>query len=286
MIIIDEQTDIKLIRALENFRDAPDATRYFYFKLAGREDVSRLRAKVIHHSQQHFSLVNAKLFLCEDGDIFILAPTIAIKDGKALLLDISGATGLAIHEQLVNFNELSLHVNSLLHSLQNKVDRKQHAVEEKSRQQMEEALRRKREQILSNSVIGASDNIMQKRHARSIPELMIIEDDVFSSRLVEKVLDKKFPFTALHTAEKALATYARLAPDILFLDINLPDVSGHELLEKIMHMDPDAYVIMISGNADRENIMHAMQHGAKGFIAKPFNREKIHQYIERCPTIH
>ncbi len=91
--------------------------------------------------------------------------------------------------------------------------------------------------------------------------------------------------TGLSVATYALDKYTNIAPDILFLDINLPDVTGHELLEKILILDPDAYVIMLSGNCDRDNITQAISKGAKGFIAKPFTKDKLFQYIDRCPTI-
>ena len=130
-----------------------------------------------------------------------------------------------------------------------------------------------------------SQNITQRRAKRNHPEIMIIEDDPFSRRLVENTLLKKYPLTGLAEATYALDTYTRIAPDVLFLDINLPDVTGHELLEKIIIIDPDAYVVMLSGNSDRHNITQAMSKGAKGFVAKPFSKEKLFHYIEHCPTI-
>jgi two-component system chemotaxis response regulator CheY len=134
-------------------------------------------------------------------------------------------------------------------------------------------------------MINAQNEIDQRRSSRKSPHFMIIEDDVFSRRLVENVLQKQYPLTGLGEATNSLQTYSRIAPDLLFLDINLPDVTGHELLERIISIDPKAYVIMLSGNADRENIMQAMRKGAKGFVAKPFTKDKLFQYIERCPTI-
>ncbi len=286
MIIIDEQTDAKLIKALEAWCDEPDAARYVYFKLAKHPPIEGIKQKVIDAARQHIDTANPQIFLCEDGDIFILAPTIAVKDAKAFLLDVAAYAKLPVSDDFVSFNELSLHINTILHMLENKLDKKRKLAEARAKQLEEEALARKRKNILNSAVNSTAEEIATKRNSRAAPEFMIIEDDVFSSRLVEKVLEKKYALTALHSAEEALATYSRLAPDLLFLDINLPDVTGHELLEKILKLDPAAYVIMISGNADRENITQAMQHGAKGFIAKPFNRDRIFQYIERCPTIH
>ena len=67
----------------------------------------------------------------------------------------------------------------------------------------------------------------------------------------------------------------------LILDINLPDVTGHDLLERILLIDPDAHVIMLSGNADQTNIVQAMSKGAKGFIAKPFELKELRDELHR-----
>ena len=52
-----------------------------------------------------------------------------------------------------------------------------------------------------------------------------------------------------------------------------------------MEVDPQAYVIMLSADANKDRIMDCIKMGAKGFIAKPFNGEKLFDYIRRCPTI-
>jgi two-component system chemotaxis response regulator CheY len=155
-----------------------------------------------------------------------------------------------------------------------------------SRLQLQQQHERKRQAILNGGQQVKSEDIISRRASRETPELMMIEDDAFSRRLVENVLQKQYSITGLGEATLALETYARIAPDLLFLDIDLPDVTGHELLEKILKLDPNAYVIMLSGNCDRENITQAMSKGAKGFVAKPFTRDKLFQYITRCPTIH
>ena len=80
-------------------------------------------------------------------------------------------------------------------------------------------------------------------------------------------------------------SYVNKAPDVLFLDIGLPDINGHEVLEKLFKLDPDAYVVMFSGNGDKENIMKAVELGAKGFVGKPFSQEKLLQYIQKSPFI-
>jgi two-component system chemotaxis response regulator CheY len=72
---------------------------------------------------------------------------------------------------------------------------------------------------------------------------------------------------------------------VLFLDIGLPDIDGLKVLERIFKLDPQAYVVMFSGNGSKEHIMRAVELGARGFVGKPFTKEKLFQYIEKSPFV-
>lgn len=128
-------------------------------------------------------------------------------------------------------------------------------------------------------------SINERRAKRSSPQIMIVEDDKFSQRLVSNALGEKFSLSVSEDGEGAILSYVNKTPDVLFLDIGLPDIDGLEVLQKIFDMDPQAYVVMFSGNGNRENIKRAVALGAKGFVAKPFTREKLLQYIDRSPFI-
>jgi two-component system chemotaxis response regulator CheY len=208
-----------------------------------------------------------------------------VKDGREFILGVVNYVNRPATDDWVGFYEVSIHMNKLRAIVEQKLERQRSLEETKRRLLEQQEQERKRQAILNGGANGKSEDIKNRRVNRLKPELMMIEDDAFSRRLVENVLQKKYALTGLGEASTALNTYTRIAPDLLFLDINLPDVTGHELLEKILKLDPDAYVIMLSGNADKENITQAMSRGAKGFIAKPFTKEKLFQYIDRCPTI-
>ena len=79
--------------------------------------------------------------------------------------------------------------------------------------------------------------------------------------------------------------YVNKAPAVRFLDIGLPDIDGHTVLKKVFEIDPDAYVVMFSGNGDKENVMKAVKTGAKGFVGKPFTKDKLYQYIDKSPFV-
>lgn len=285
MILVDEDVEIKLAAALESLRDEPDATRCIYFSFMDKPAITGIKEKIITSARQHIATVDTKVYLCGDADICILAPTINSKAGKEFILDVAGHVNMPANGEWVTFFEVSLQINKLLLTVEHKLEKLRKEEEKLQKLTEQQRQERKRQYILSGGSSSTSEEIRNRRCNRCEPELMMIEDDLFSRRLVENVLQKKYNMTGLSVATYALEKYTNIAPDLLFLDINLPDVTGHELLEKILILDPDAYVIMLSGNCDRDNITQAISKGAKGFIAKPFTKDKLFQYIERCPTI-
>ncbi len=105
--------------------------------------------------------------------------------------------------------------------------------------------------------------------------VLLIEDDPVARWMVKNALKDKCALSTINCANKVFLQYRNLNPDIVFLDIGLPDKDGRDVLDWIMHNDPGANVIMFSGNGNLETITSALEHGAKGFISKPFVKEKL-----------
>jgi CheY-like chemotaxis protein len=285
MIIIDEDADIRLLLALNALKIDSLTTYCIYLHLAGFPAMAGTKEKVIASIHQRISDKNAQIYLCDEGDICILVPKLTVKEGNQFILDIVDFVGAPAHESWIGFNEVSFQINKWLAAIDQRLLKQKQQVEAKRKLLVQQHAERKRQSILNQTTMMDTSTIHTRRTQRTTAELMMIEDDPFTSRLVENVLQKKYAITSLKEADYALDNYARIAPDLLFLDINLPDVTGHELLERLLALDPEAYIVMLSGNADQMNITQAMAKGAKGFIAKPFTREKLFQYLDRCPGI-
>ena len=118
-----------------------------------------------------------------------------------------------------------------------------------------------------------------KRQGRTEKTILVVEDDPLSQRLVKNVLQNEYKIITAASGQDAFDTYTRQAPEIVFLDIGLPDTSGLQVLEKILILDPSAYIIMLSGHTYQEAIMQAMKSGARGFVGKPFTRDRLIRYI-------
>jgi len=110
-----------------------------------------------------------------------------------------------------------------------------------------------------------------------MPATVLIVDDessiVFS--LEEALSDANYRVITAATGEKALREAKDSSPDIVLLDMKLPDIDGLKVLKQIKSINPDIPVIMMSAYADVPTAIQATKHGALNFIEKPLNIEKI-----------
>ncbi|MBI1362982.1 MAG: response regulator [Proteobacteria bacterium] len=128
------------------------------------------------------------------------------------------------------------------------------------------------------------DKIRKQSHRLQI---MFVEDDPSTRHLLARILDSEPNYETLSAANArdAVETYAANAPDLVFLDINLPVLNGFELLDTFLKMDRGAFVVMLSANSSQSNVIRAMDMGASGFIAKPFTQKKLKWYISKRKAI-
>ena len=110
-------------------------------------------------------------------------------------------------------------------------------------------------------------------------KVLLVEDDPVTRWMVRNALKHECDLATVSEAHKAFEMYASYQPDIVFLDINLPDANGYDVLQWIIHNDPGAAVVMFSSNDNLDNIASSMDQGARGFIAKPFLKEQLLHYI-------
>ena len=114
------------------------------------------------------------------------------------------------------------------------------------------------------------------------PKALLIEDDRTTRRVIRSYMKDDCDLIVagnMHTGANICNT---LKPDIIFLDIELPDGSGHQFLEWAVQKNPDAFVVMMSGHCDNNNVMKAVESGARGFIAKPFDEKKMQFFLNEC----
>jgi Response regulator containing CheY-like receiver domain and AraC-type DNA-binding domain len=107
---------------------------------------------------------------------------------------------------------------------------------------------------------------------------VLVVDDAAFMRLSIKTMLEKNGFQVVGEAENgriAIKKYAELSPDIVTLDITMPDMDGIEALKAIMKLNPGAKIIMITAMGQECMVKEAIIAGAKGFLVKPFKEEAV-----------
>ncbi|MCH4890413.1 response regulator [Acidaminobacter sp. JC074] len=113
---------------------------------------------------------------------------------------------------------------------------------------------------------------------------VLIVDDAMFMRSTLKMMLRKGDYDVVGEAQngvEAIQAYKKLNPDIVTLDIHMPEMGGVDALEGIMKFDPHATVVMISAAGDQKHVLDAMKIGAKNFIVKPFSEDKVFQVLNK-----
>ena len=131
-----------------------------------------------------------------------------------------------------------------------------------------------------------TESIQKKRDMRLSSTVLIIEDDILVRGLLATLLGDEHQILQAKNAQAGIITYIDQAPNIVFLDIHMPGLSGHETLKRLMQIDPKAYVIMLSADSSSSNVQSTQADGAAGFIRKPFTIKKLREYVGLCPSLN
>ena len=111
---------------------------------------------------------------------------------------------------------------------------------------------------------------------------LIVDDSVFARKSLAKILEGFGGQVAGEAGDglAAIAEYDRTNPDIVLMDITMPQMEGIEAAEKIVRDHPNARIVMVSSVGYQENIVAALQRGARHFVQKPVKPEVLYEVIK------
>lgn len=111
---------------------------------------------------------------------------------------------------------------------------------------------------------------------------VLIVDDAAFMRMAIKTMLVKHDFEVIAEAENgkvALDKYKEFKPDIVTMDITMPEMTGLQALKAIMDFDPKAKIVMVSAMGQDQMVLEAIMNGAKSFIVKPFKEDHVIQTL-------
>jgi len=113
-------------------------------------------------------------------------------------------------------------------------------------------------------------------------QILIIDDDKALCRSIQIQLESKsHKVFCAHTGAQGLSLFKELSPQLVFLDLRLPDKDGLEILKQFQSMDPEVPVVIITGHQDTKSTISAMSLGAFDYLRKPFDMDDMTLLLEK-----
>lgn len=281
MIVIANKTEERLLEDINLSVEENPSQKCFYMEFSKSEiDKDELQETFLSLSERLPNSYMANIYICRDKDIFILMQGFMQSQFAEFIKKLSATLGAPELMDLTRVFELRLHWDRIENICKTKLGALEDTDEDIENQEKDKAI-----DIYAPLDVQKIKTIVQRRSKRADPLILVVDDDELSRMLVGNVLSPEFNVKFAKDGKTALQQYTEHAPDICFLDIGLPDINGHQLLEVFAQIDPNSYIIMFSGRKNKSNILKALRLGSQGFVGKPFSREKLLHYINKSPFI-
>ena len=114
--------------------------------------------------------------------------------------------------------------------------------------------------------------------------VLVVDDAAFMRMMVKDILTKN-GYEVVGEAEngmKALEKYQELKPDLITMDITMPEMDGISAVKEIKKVDPNAKIVMCSAMGQRAMVIEAIQAGARDFIVKPFQPDRVLEAVRKA----
>jgi PAS domain S-box-containing protein len=114
------------------------------------------------------------------------------------------------------------------------------------------------------------------------PKVLVVDDEMGPRESLRMILKPRYEIATADSGEAALKTLGTFHPDLIFMDIKMPQMDGIELLRRIKGSDPSIEVVMITAYASLETVKNALTHGAFEYLIKPFSRQDLEETARRA----
>jgi two-component system chemotaxis response regulator CheY len=118
---------------------------------------------------------------------------------------------------------------------------------------------------------------------RGTTKILVVDDASFMRAVLKDILHAN-GFTNIYEASDgtlAVDGFRKYKPDIVTMDVNMPNMDGVQALRSILQIDPRAKVIMVTSVEQRHVVQEAMKLGAKDYVVKPFERNMVSTVVNR-----
>src|SRR6188474_3358795 len=113
-------------------------------------------------------------------------------------------------------------------------------------------------------------------------KILVVDDELGPRESLRMLLKPAYQIHTADSGRAALALLPEVRPDIIILDIKMPEIDGLEVLRRVKRHDPTIEVVMITAYASLETVKMALTHGAFEYLIKPFSRQDLEDVVRRA----
>jgi PAS domain S-box-containing protein len=114
------------------------------------------------------------------------------------------------------------------------------------------------------------------------PRILVVDDELGPRESLRMLLKPSYQIQTADSGRAALAQIPAYRPDVVILDIKMPELDGLEVLQRVKRIDPAVEVVMITAYASLETVKLALTHGAFEYLIKPFSRQDLEDVVRRA----
>jgi len=118
--------------------------------------------------------------------------------------------------------------------------------------------------------------------ANALGRVLVVDDELGPRESLRMLLKPSYAIQTAENGRTALDLLRRFQPDVVIMDIKMPEMDGLELLRHVKRADPSIEVVMITAYASLETVRHALTHGAFEYLIKPFSRQDLEDVVHRA----
>ncbi len=113
--------------------------------------------------------------------------------------------------------------------------------------------------------------------------ILVVDDTEFMVKLLEDIFTSEgYRVATARDSDQAVVRYAELLPDLVTLDVVMPGADGIETLVRLRRLDPAVRAVMVSAVGLEARVLEAIRLGARNYLLKPFDRDKVLDTVRRC----
>jgi DNA-binding response OmpR family regulator len=116
--------------------------------------------------------------------------------------------------------------------------------------------------------------------------VLVVDDEANVTAIVEEYFTSLgYEVDVAHDGGAALIQAAAIRPDVVLLDITMPEISGDEVLDRLHALDPTVPIVMLTGNANEELARSFLRRGALDYVSKPFQLETLERVVATAVAV-